>query len=78
LAAREIETVAGRLRRAVGRKNWMFAGSDRGGRAAAVLISFTQTCKDMDLDPFAYLRDVLARISSHPMKNLPQLLPDQW
>ena len=63
---------------AVGRKNWMFAGSDRGGRAAAVLVSFTQTCKDMDIDPFAYLRDVIARIASHPMKNLSTLLPDQW
>ena len=62
---------------AVGRKNWMFAGSDRGGRAAAILISFTQTCKTLDLDPFAYLRDVLARIATHPMKNLAQLLPDQ-
>lgn len=63
---------------AVGRKNWMFAGSDRGGRAAAILVSFTQTCKLLHLDPFAYLRDILARIASHPMKNLAQLLPDQW
>jgi transposase len=63
---------------AVGRKNWMFAGSDRGGRAAAVLVSFTHTCKTIGLDPFAYLRDIFARIASHPMKNLAQLLPDQW
>jgi hypothetical protein len=62
----------------VGRKNRLFAGSDRGGRTAAVLPSFTQTCKDLGLDPFAYLRDVLARISSHPMKNLSALLPGQW
>jgi hypothetical protein len=63
---------------AVGRKNWLFAGSDRGGRAAAVLVSFTQTCKDLNLDPFAYLRDILARIADHPMKDINQLLPDQW
>jgi transposase len=72
LAERTIRPVA------VGRKNWLFAGSDRGGRTAAILLSFTQTCKDLDIDPFAYLRDVLARISSHPMKNLAELLPDQW
>ena len=63
---------------AVGRKNWMFAGSDRGGRTAAVLISLTQTAKAHNIDPFAYLRDLLARIATHPMKDLGQLLPDQW
>jgi len=61
---------------AVGRKNWMFAGSDRGGRAAAMLISLTQTCKSLGIDPFAYLSDVLDRIADHPMKNLSDLLPD--
>jgi transposase len=63
---------------AIGRKNWMFAGSDRGGRAAAVLISFAATCKELSIDPFAYLRDIFARIASHPMKNLSELLPDNW
>jgi transposase len=63
---------------AVGRKNWMFAGSDRGGRTAAVLVTFTQTCKSLNIDPFACLRDLLARIADHPMKNLDDLLPDQW
>jgi transposase len=63
---------------AVGRKNWLFAGSDRGGRTAAVLLSFTQTCKDLGLDPFAYLRDVLTRIAAHPMKHLAELLPDNY
>ncbi len=72
LAERTIRPVA------VGRKNWLFAGSDRGGRTAAILMSFTQTCKDLDIDPFSYLRDVLARIASHPMKNLSDLLPDKW
>jgi len=72
LAERTIRPVA------VGRKNWLFAGSDRGGRTAAVLLSFTQTCKHLGLDPFAYLRDVLTRIASHPMKNLSELLPDNY
>jgi transposase len=63
---------------AIGRKNWMFAGSDRGGKTAAVLYSFTQTCKSLLIDPFAYLRDILARISAHPMARLEELLPDQW
>ncbi len=62
----------------MGRKNWFFAGSDRGGRTAAVLASFTQTCKTLGIDPFAYLRDIIARIADHPMKNLSDLLPDQW
>ncbi len=63
---------------AVGRKNWLFAGGDRGGRTAAILASFTQTCKSLGADPFAYLREVLARIAGHPMKNLSDLLPDHW
>jgi len=63
---------------AVGRKNWMFYGSDRGGGAAAVLCSFTATCKTLGIDPFAYLRDVLTRIADHPNRQLDQLLPDKW
>jgi transposase len=63
---------------AVGRKNWMFFGSDHGGRTAAVLTSLIATAKRLGIDPFAYLRDVFARISSHPMNRLAELLPDQW
>ncbi len=63
---------------AVGRKNWLFAGSDRGGKTAAVLTSFTQTCKDHGIDPYAYLRDVLDQIATYPMKKLSDLLPDNW
>ncbi len=63
---------------AVGRKNWMFYGSDRGGRAASVLCSFTATCKSLDIDPFAYLRDILTRIADHPYKHIDELLPDKW
>jgi len=63
---------------AVGRKNWMFLGSDNGGRTAAVLSSLIATAKRLGLDPFAYLRDLFARISSHPQARLAELLPDQW
>ena len=63
---------------AVGRKNWMFYGSANGGQTAAVLTSLIATCKRLSLDPFAYLRDLFGRISSHPPSRLAELLPDQW
>jgi hypothetical protein len=63
---------------AVGRKNWMFFGSDNGGRTGAVLSSLIATCKRLGVDPFAYLRDVFERISSHPQSRLGELLPAQW
>jgi transposase len=63
---------------AIGRKNWMFFGSDTGGRTAAILTSFITTCKRLHVDPFAYLCDVFDRISSHPAKRLEELLPDKW
>ncbi len=63
---------------AIGRKNWLFAGSDRGGQTAAVLMSLCTTCKAFGIDPQAYLRDVLDRISTHPASRLDELLPDRW
>ncbi|MBI4025996.1 MAG: transposase, partial [Verrucomicrobia bacterium] len=63
---------------AVGRKNWMFYGSDNGGRTAAIISSFVATCKRLAIDPFVYLRDVFGRISAHPAARLAELLPDQW
>jgi transposase len=63
---------------AVGRKNWMFYGSDQGGRTAAVLTSLIATAQRLAIDPFAYLCDVFERISSHPQSRLAELLPDQW
>ena len=63
---------------AVGRRNWTFFGSDNGGRTAAVLTSLIATCKRHHMDPFAYLRDVLARIGAHPQNRLEELLPDRW
>jgi len=63
---------------AIGRRNWTFLGSDRGGRTAAVLYSFTGTCKHHDIDPFAYLTDILRRLPSHPAGQFDDLLPDVW
>ena len=63
---------------ALGRKNWLFAGSDKGGQTAAVLMSLCTTCKNLGIDPQAYLRDVLDRISTHPAKRIDELLPDRW
>jgi transposase len=63
---------------ALGRKNWLFVGSDRGGETAAVLMSLCTTCKNLGIDPQAYLRDVLDRISTHPARRIEELLPDRW
>jgi transposase len=63
---------------AVGRRNWTFYGSDNGGRTAAVLASLIATSRRLSLDPFTYLRDVFARISTHPQNQLDELLPDRW
>jgi transposase len=63
---------------AIGRKNWMFCGSDNGGRTAAILFSFIATCQRHDVEPFAYLRDVLTRIAGHPHHRLSELLPATW
>ncbi len=63
---------------APGRKNWLFAGSDDRGKTAATLMSLCTTCKDLGVDPFAYLRDVLERVSTHPNSRIEELLPDRW
>jgi len=63
---------------AVGRKNWMFFGSDNGGRTAATLTSLVATCRRHHMDPFAYLRDVFERINAHPKNRLEEFLPDRW
>ncbi len=60
---------------AVGRKNWLFAGSDRGGRTAAVLLSLIATCRRHDVEPWGYLHDVLTRVAAHPASRLRELLP---
>ena len=63
---------------ALGRKSWLFAGSDRGGERAAFMYSLIVTAKLNDVDPQAWLADVLARIADHPAQKLDELLPWNW
>ena len=63
---------------ALGRKSWLFAGSDRGGQRAAKMYSLIVTAKMNDIDPQAWLADVLARIADHPAHRLEELLPWNW
>jgi transposase len=63
---------------ALGRKAWLFAGSDRGGQRAALLYSLIVTAKLNNVDPQAWLADVLARIAGHPVNRLDELLPWNW
>jgi transposase len=71
-AEREIRPVA------MGRKNWTFAGSDEGGYRAAAVYTLIQTAKLNDVDPQAWLADVLARLHDHPAKRIADLLPWNW
>jgi len=71
-AEREMKRVA------VGRKNWLFVGSPRGGRTTAILFSLTSTCQRLGIEPWRYLRDVLERLPSKPPERLGELLPDEW
>jgi transposase len=63
---------------ALGRKNWLFAASDRGARATALYLGLIQSCKACSINPWEYLNDVLRRIMSHPVTRLREMLPDQW
>jgi transposase len=63
---------------AIGRKNWLFFGSEGGGATAAILFSLTETCKRLGVEPWAYLRDLLDRVSTHPASRIDELLPDRW
>jgi len=62
----------------LGAKNWLFVGSELAGQRAAVVMSLVQSAKLNGLDPWAYLRDVLARIHTHPNHRLDELLPHRW
>ena len=72
VAEREMKRIA------IGRKNWLFVGSPRGGQTAAVLVSFTSTCQRLGVEPWAYLQDVLTRLPTTPAGQLGDLLPDHW
>jgi transposase len=63
---------------AVGRKNWLFAGSDEGGKTAAVLYSIAVTCKSLGIEPWGYLRDILTRLPEHPAERLLEFFPKSW
>lgn len=63
---------------ALGRKNYLFAGSDAGGENAAIVYTLIETAKLNGIEPFAYLSDVLARIADHPIKRIDELLPWNW
>ena len=71
-AERELRAIA------VGRRNWTFAGSDEGARRAAVLYTLIATAKLNDVDPQAWLADMLARLPDHPAKRINELLPWNW
>lgn len=63
---------------ALGRKNWLFAGSLRSGQRAANIMTLIQSAKLNGLDPYAYLSDVLKRLPTHKMKDIEDLLPHKW
>ena len=63
---------------AVGRNNWTFVGSDRGGKTMAVLRSFVASCELAKVDPFAWFQDVLSRIGECSIQQLDELLPHRW
>jgi hypothetical protein len=63
---------------AIGRKNWLFAGSDNGGQTAAVLFSLIASCKHNRVEPYEYLDDVLRRLPSIRPKDIDALFPDRW
>jgi transposase len=63
---------------AVGRGNWMFFGSDVGAQTAAVLRSFIASCQRVNVEPFSWFKDVLARIPNHSINRIAELLPYNW
>ncbi len=62
----------------LGRKNYLFCGSDAGGQRAACMYTIIETCRMNDIEPQAYLADVLARIADHPIHRIDELLPWRW
>ena len=63
---------------ATGRSNWLFLGSEQGGKAAAIIFSLTMTCRRLGMDAHAYFNDILRKVNNYPCSRLTELLPDQW
>ena len=63
---------------AIGRKNWLFFGSEDGGQAGAILLSLVQTCRGLKINPREYLEDIFQRLMGHNAQKLEELLPDRW
>ena len=63
---------------ALGRKSWLFAGSERGGERAAFMFTLTTSCKMNDIDPQAWMADILTRLPDIIVSRLPELLPWNW
>ena len=62
----------------IGRRNYMFAGSEAGAWRASIIYSLVASCKLNGIDPFAYFRDVLEKVSTHPADKIDELLPSNW
>ena len=62
----------------LGRKNWLFIGSEAAAHRTMVLLTLVQTCKAHQVDPFAYLRDVIERVNTHPRTRIDELTPRRW
>jgi hypothetical protein len=62
----------------IGRKNYLFAGSEAGAKRAAIIYSLVASCKLNEIDPFGYFKDVLAGVSTHPADKIDELLPGEW
>jgi transposase len=63
---------------AVGRRNWLFAGSENSAKNAAILYTLVGSCKDLGIDPWEYLRDVIERVTTHPASRIAELVPRAW
>lgn len=63
---------------ALGRSNWLFAGSLRAGKRAAAIMSLVHSARINGHDPFAYLKDILERLPTHPASQIDELLPHRW
>jgi len=74
-AKSQLLRLCGRLHK---RNNWLFTGSERGGRAAAIVYTLIESCRRVNVDPYVYLRDVLVRVATHPASRVDELTPDRW